>query len=196
MSEIDKPHTIVLPFLVSEQFDDPIPRHVLGNPFFDRIQRVIADWIASEHESLAAIVQKAGCKDQARWTKEQRNEYVAARLTVDTLVWRLDRMSESSLRRELKLIGAPGPGDLIRIGRLTHAARLLRESRMAIREVAGRAGYEDLRHFSDQFVRFAGVTPSDYRRSSAGTPHVAGGQRKPTRRADVIATKPRDKSAK
>ncbi len=47
--------------------------------------------------------------------------------------------------------------------RLTHAARLLAEEKLSIKEVAAASGYNQPRHFSLEFRRFHGKTPGEFR---------------------------------
>jgi len=131
------------------------------DPFLARIRTLLADWIEAEwhvHQRIEGEVRASG------WTTAQRADYAAAALTVENLATRLDNISLSKLRRELRKLGAPTPGDLIRETRIVYAARLLVETRLLIREVAARAGYDSEKHFGEQFQRALGVTPSVYRR--------------------------------
>ncbi|MEF3306706.1 response regulator [Paenibacillus sp. GYB003] len=51
--------------------------------------------------------------------------------------------------------------------RMQRAAHLLRTTPLKISEVAGAAGYEDIKYFSQQFKKHTGQTPSEYRQSPA-----------------------------
>lgn len=50
--------------------------------------------------------------------------------------------------------------------RMRLAAELLKTSQMKISEVAGKVGYEDIKYFGQQFKKYMGLTPSEYRQSS------------------------------
>ncbi|CAI6083039.1 response regulator [Cohnella sp. JJ-181] len=50
--------------------------------------------------------------------------------------------------------------------RMQRAANILLTTRMKISEVAGEAGYEDIKYFSQQFKKVMGCTPSEYRQMS------------------------------
>lgn len=50
--------------------------------------------------------------------------------------------------------------------RMQRAANILLTTRKKISEVAGEAGYEDIKYFSQQFKRVMGCTPSEYRQMS------------------------------
>lgn len=135
---------------------------VQTDPFLARIHDLLAGWIEVEWQERQRI------KGEARangWTTALRADYEASALTVENLATRLDNISLSKLRRELRKLGGPTPGDLIRETRIAYAARLLVETRLLIREVAARAGYDSEKHFAEQFQRALGVTPSVYRRA-------------------------------
>lgn len=131
------------------------------DPFIARIRALLSAWIEAEWQERQRI---EGEVRASGWNAELRADYDAAVLTVENLATRLDNISLSKLRRELRKLGAPTPGDLIREARIAYAARLLVETRLLIREVAARAGYDSEKHFAEQFQRARGVTPSVYRR--------------------------------
>lgn len=131
------------------------------DPFLARIRELLSGWIEAEwlmRQRIEGEVRASG------WTTALRADYDATLLTVENLATRLDNISLSKLRRELRKLGAPTPGDLIRETRIAYAARLLVETRLLVREVAARAGYDSEKHFAEQFHRALGVTPSVYRR--------------------------------
>jgi AraC-like DNA-binding protein len=132
------------------------------DPFLARVLTVVERWIACEWNEREAFRRAAACSG---WTKQHRSDYEAAALTVENLAHRLDNISISKLRRELKRLGAPAPGEIIRKARIDYAKHLLITSRMLVREVSARAGYDSEKHFAEQFQRATGFTPSAYRRT-------------------------------
>lgn len=50
--------------------------------------------------------------------------------------------------------------------RMNHAATLLKESNLAVKEVAELVGYQDPLYFSKQFKKYFGETPTNYKQSS------------------------------
>ena len=133
-----------------------------ADPFLARIRAILDDAIArewSERERLDTHARVHG------WCAASRADYEAAAVCVENLARQLDNISVSKLRRELRKLGAPTPGDLIRETRISYACRLLIESRLLIREIAVRAGYDSEKHFAEQFQRVNGLTPSSYRRA-------------------------------
>ena len=48
--------------------------------------------------------------------------------------------------------------------RMTAAKELLRNTRKTIYEVAEAVGYKDAKYFSQQFTRYAGMKPTEYRK--------------------------------
>ncbi len=57
--------------------------------------------------------------------------------------------------------------DYINSLRISHACRLLRREDMQITEIAETVGFSTLRTFNRAFVKFRGVTPSEFRRDGA-----------------------------
>lgn len=60
------------------------------------------------------------------------------------------------------------PVDYIRSIRLQHAARLLKQERCPIAEVADATGFSDAKYFREVFRKCYGVSPSEYRKEAAG----------------------------
>lgn len=131
------------------------------DPFFVRVVSIIEKWITVEWTEREAIRRAA---ITSGWTAHWRSDYAAAALTVENLAHRLDNISISKLRRELKKLGAPPPGEIIRRARIDYAKHLLVTTRMLVREVSERAGYDSEKHFAEQFQRATGCRPSAYRR--------------------------------
>lgn len=141
-----------------------------ADPFLTRIRTILKDTIArewSERDRLDAHARVHG------WCAASRAEYAAAAVCVENLARQLDNISVSKLRRELKKLGAPTPGDLIRETRIAYASRLLVETRLLVREIAVRAGYDSEKHFAEQFQRANGLTPSAYRRAHIASTSTA-----------------------
>ncbi|MFC3798032.1 helix-turn-helix domain-containing protein [Cohnella sp. GCM10012308] len=56
--------------------------------------------------------------------------------------------------------------------RISHAKRLMLETRLRVRDIAQRSGYRDEYYFSRAFKRATGVAPSDYRLRMSDSPRV------------------------
>ena len=132
------------------------------DPFFGRVLSMTERWVAAEWADREAI-RRAAMKHG--WTEQHRTDYEAAILTAENLAHRLDNISISKLRRELRKLGAPTPGEIIRAARIDHAKHLLVTTRLLVREISERSGYDSEKHFATQFQRATGVTPSAYRRN-------------------------------
>ncbi|WP_282943280.1 helix-turn-helix transcriptional regulator [Paenibacillus sp. RC67] len=52
--------------------------------------------------------------------------------------------------------------------RMRQAAEWLQGSQAKISEIANRVGYEDIKYFGQQFKKYTGQTPSDYRQLLKG----------------------------
>lgn len=51
--------------------------------------------------------------------------------------------------------------------RMDEAKRLLRETDLGVKDISGRVGYRDWKHFSRLFIKLVGVRPSQYRQFNA-----------------------------
>lgn len=129
------------------------------SPFLARVYDLTCRWVQEEWLAIDAIK-----RDTARSAKASLLAIKETRLTLDNLAKRLDNISQATLLRELKKLNAPPPGEIIRITRLHFARHLLIHTRMLVRDVALRAGYDNERHFSERFIREFGCRPSDFRR--------------------------------
>lgn len=72
-------------------------------------------------------------------------------------------MSVRSFNRRFKAATGETPMQYLHNTRIQIAKDLLQTSNLAIGEIAYRAGYQDLAHFTRLFKRLLGVTPSQYR---------------------------------
>ena len=71
-------------------------------------------------------------------------------------------LSRVHLHRKLKEITNLSPRDFIRNIRMQQAAKLLKEKRLSISDVAYAVGYNNLSHFSNTFKDLFGQTPKEY----------------------------------
>lgn len=148
------------PFAIAMTSDaEPTPARV--DPFLQRVQAVIENWIEEEWDKKEAIRNEAVALG---WNPERVARYKDAILTTHRLADCMDGMSEATFRRELEKLHAPKPGELIRKARIRFAAKLLTHTRLRVNKVAKRAGYDDKKHFTDAFRAELQVTPSEYRR--------------------------------
>jgi AraC-like DNA-binding protein len=138
------------------------------HPFLKRVVAIIDEWIEGEWDRKEAIRYEASALG---WNAEREARYRDATLTAELLAMRVDGMSDAKFRRELKKIGAPRPGDLIRKARIRHAAKLLTHTRLLVKQIAERAGYSSEKHFTDAFRAELKSTPSRYRRASIESPN-------------------------
>lgn len=136
---------------------DPVERP--NSPFLARVYDLVCIWVQQEWTTIDTIK-----RDTTRSGKSVVTAIKECRLTLDTLAKRLDNISQATLLRELKKLNGPPPGEIIRVTRLHFARHLLIHTRMLVRNVALRAGYDNQRHFSEMFIREFGYKPSDFRR--------------------------------
>lgn len=73
-------------------------------------------------------------------------------------------MSRVQLYRRLVSVSGKTPSEFIRLIRLRHAARLLKESQLSISEIAYKVGFSSPRYFSRCFKELFGYMPTEYKR--------------------------------
>ncbi|MDE6394015.1 MAG: helix-turn-helix domain-containing protein, partial [Duncaniella sp.] len=83
-------------------------------------------------------------------------------LNVDTLSEAIG-ISRSQLHRRLKEIVGVSPSDYIRNIKLQKACELLRGTDVDVAQVAYSLGFNAQSHFSTQFKKYTGMTPTEYR---------------------------------
>lgn len=111
-----------------------------------------------------------GCSNVLDWkfivaVRECVMEHISSPdFNVDTLC-EIQHMSRSSFFNKLKTLTGYAPADYIRFIRLQHAARLLRQERCPITEVADATGFSDAKYFREVFRKHYGVSPSEYRKT-------------------------------
>jgi len=81
--------------------------------------------------------------------------------TVDSLC-SLMGMSRTSFYNKLRALTDQAPGDYIRLIRLKHAVKLLKENRHNITEIAEMTGFSDAKYFREVFKKYYNVSPSQY----------------------------------
>lgn len=77
-------------------------------------------------------------------------------------------LSRVHLHRKLKELTNQSPSDFIRNTRLRQAARLLKEKKLSVAEVAFATGFNNTSTFSTSFKKLFGVTPSAFANPSEG----------------------------
>ncbi|WP_291149913.1 helix-turn-helix transcriptional regulator [Hyphomicrobium sp.] len=160
-----------LPAQDTPPYPPMVPVAMPDSPFLARIYELTCRWVQEEWFIIDAIK-----RDTTRSGRASLQAIKESRLTLDNLAKRLENISQATLLRELKKLNAPPPGEIIRVTRLTFAKHLLIHTRLLVREVALRAGYDNQRHFAEMFLREFKCRPSDFRRS-----HVKQTALKPTR---------------
>jgi AraC-like DNA-binding protein len=71
-------------------------------------------------------------------------------------------LSRTHLYRKIREITNQSPVEFIRNLRLEKAARLLKENKFYVSEVAYMSGFTEMSYFRKIFKEFYGMTPSDY----------------------------------
>lgn len=77
-------------------------------------------------------------------------------------------MSRTSLYNKIKVLTDQAPGDYIRLIRLNRAAKLLKEGKYNITEIAEMTGFSDAKYFREVFKKHFKVSPSKYGKEKGG----------------------------
>ena len=78
---------------------------------------------------------------------------------------RICSMSESYFRKQFARIMGMSPMEHVNRYRVHRAMNLLRTTTDSIQNIAMRAGYSSIAAFNRNFKQYAGLSPSDWRRS-------------------------------
>ena len=73
------------------------------------------------------------------------------------------KLSVRSLNRRFKLATNSSPLQYLQSLRIEHAKELLKQSNLAVSEVADMVGYQDASYFTSLFKKVTAVTPIEYR---------------------------------
>ena len=87
--------------------------------------------------------------------------------TVDTMAEDVG-ISRAQLHRKMKEMTGIATGKFLRNLRMEQAARLLREGKINVAQIADRVGYADQAHFSTAFKSHFGQSPSEYAETHRG----------------------------
>jgi signal transduction histidine kinase/ligand-binding sensor domain-containing protein/DNA-binding response OmpR family regulator len=71
-------------------------------------------------------------------------------------------MSRTSFYNKMKILTNQSPNSFIRLVRLNQAAKMLREGKHSVAEIATTTGFGDVKYFSTAFKKHFGISPSKY----------------------------------
>jgi AraC-like DNA-binding protein len=145
--------------------DDPLERRIVA-PLV--LEELVFRLLRSD---AAALVRRAVRQDQEQESIEKAMRHVRANLAsahaVDALA-RHVRMSPSHFAHRFRAVARVSPMQYVKQVRLVEARRLLATESVRVGEVAERVGYESAAHFTRDFKRHFGVTPTAYARQLRG----------------------------
>jgi AraC family transcriptional regulator of arabinose operon len=103
------------------------------------------------------------------WAVEHMQRHLGEALTVPGLAARVN-LSPSRFRALFSAQTGLGPAQYLQRLRLRRARLLIERTFLTVKEVMALVGYNDPSHFSREFRRFHGVTPSALRGQGITTP--------------------------
>lgn len=81
-------------------------------------------------------------------------------------------ITPSTLSRDFKNLCGVNFVEFLRDSRLERAQELLRDTRLSVKEIAARSGYNSSSYFIQQFRRQFGITPAQYRQNVTAASHA------------------------
>lgn len=146
-------------------FDEVGQSHRRGSAFADRLLAAHALAYLLAHLIERRREQAPENPDNLRKVADAiiyLSEHIAEPFRI-TVLARLSNLSPDYFTQLFKEQTGCAPRDYLHLLRMHRACQLLRESNLAIKEIAAQLGYQDPFHFSRQFRAFEGVAPTDYR---------------------------------
>lgn len=128
----------------------------------------MADAVATRlaREQCERALESMGDRSEARWLEEVRRVMrIEANGPLPTLEEAATRLHVSTRTLKRRLASSnTSYSDLLREERFARATTLLRSTSLSIDEISERSGYSDVANFTRAFRRWAGTTPTAYRR--------------------------------
>lgn len=138
--------------------------HILIDNLIDNVRRLRGKFSgAQKQEDKISRVEVKGNNDQlmGRIMKCVNENLQDPDFNVEKLT-ELVGISRAQLHRKLKEITGISAGDFIRNLRLEQAARLIRERKINVTQVAYAVGFNNQTHFSTVFKKHFGMSPTEY----------------------------------
>ncbi|MBR5687016.1 MAG: response regulator [Prevotella sp.] len=138
--------------------------HILIDNLVDNVRRLRGKFTGAQaQEDKVENVEVKGNNDSLmeRIMKTVNQHMQDADFNVDKLADEVG-LSRTQLHRKMKEITGISTGEFIRNIRLQQAARLIREGKVNIAQVAYSVGFNNQTYFSTVFKRYYGMTPTEY----------------------------------
>ena len=142
--------------------------HILIDNLVDNVRRLRGKFSgAQQQEEKMEKVEVKGNNDvlMERIMKCINENLQDADFNVEKLTGKVG-ISRAQLHRKMKEITGISAGDFIRNLRLEQAARLIKEKKINVTQVAYAVGFNNQAHFSTVFKKHYGMTPTEYSEQS------------------------------
>ncbi len=138
--------------------------HILIDNLIDNVRRLKGKFSGAQEQKDKIVEVKVVGNDDALMDRIMKSinenladpDYNIERLTEDVGI------SRAQLHRKMKEITGISTGEFIRNLRLEQAARLIREGKINVTQVAYTVGFNNQSHFSTLFKKHFGSTPTEY----------------------------------
>ncbi len=144
---------------VFDSLIDALRERPAGNP---RAVLLLEDLLLQLHEQALPEERQSRLECDIRALMQRFRDDPASRCDLKQEAKRIG-VSDVHLRRAFRLIAGLPPGQFRIHIALDHAATLLRTTRLPIKEIAGRIGYDDVYHFTKLFKQRFRIPPGAYR---------------------------------
>lgn len=140
---------------VEELFDDSIAREI-ARQFTHELKRSYESMLLSEDQ------QRSHHDEEIIKVQEWLDQNYRTIVVISELAEQF-RLSVRSLNRRFKLATNTSPLQYLQQVRIEHAKELLKQSNLAVTEVADMVGYQDASYFTSLFKKACAITPNEYR---------------------------------
>ena len=150
---------------IAHIFDELYAADIHGSPGYRKL-KILELFLFLNEESRPVREGKYYTRDQIRKIKQIRDRIVkdCARHTTLQRLAQEHRISRTFLQSGFRAVYGKPVYSYLREYRMDFAARMLRETRKSVTEIAGAVGYDNVSKFSAAFQRQMGVTPLKYRK--------------------------------
>lgn len=161
---------------VEELFGDSIAREI-ARQFTHELKRSYESMLLSEDQ------QRSHHDEEIIKVQEWLDQNYRANVVISELAEKF-KLSVRSLNRRFKLATNTPPLQYLQQLRIEHAKELLKQSNLAVSEVADMVGYQDASYFTSLFKKTNAITPNEYRNLVRNKLFLAGQSQPPNKKGN------------
>ncbi len=145
--------------------------HILIDNLVDNVRRVKGKYEVQQikKDKMDEVEMKGNDDLFLERVIQKINENIAnPKFTIEDLAQQVG-ISRTHLHRQMKRLAGINCSEFIKNIRLEQAARLIKENKVNVAQVAFAVGFNNQTHFSTQFKKYFGMTPKEYVKMYAGS---------------------------